>query len=173
MMMKNGIDTVIDDILEREGGYVNHPADRGGPTNHGITQATLSAYLGRPATIEDIQQLSAETAAKIILTNYWIKPGFSDLPLANATQALLLDTCVNHGPTNAIRMLQRAALAVDDGIIGPKTRAAIAAMPNITARLVAERVVFYGRIITNHPDQAPFAAGWANRAAEFIRSMCI
>ena len=31
------VDQMIDDILRREGGYVNHPADKGGPTKYGIT----------------------------------------------------------------------------------------------------------------------------------------
>ena len=33
------VDELIDELIEREGGYVNHPADRGGPTKFGITEA--------------------------------------------------------------------------------------------------------------------------------------
>lgn len=40
------VDEMIDAIIRREGGYVNHPADRGGPTRYGITMATLSEELG-------------------------------------------------------------------------------------------------------------------------------
>ena len=48
----NAIEQILDDILRREGGYVNHPADRGGPTNFGITAQTLGNWrqLGRPTT---------------------------------------------------------------------------------------------------------------------------
>lgn len=170
-MMTPGIGNAIKGILEREGSYVNHPADRGGPTNHGITQGALTAYLGRAATIADVRDLTIETAANIYVKNYWVKPGFDRLIIPPSTQELLFDMSVNHGPDNATKMLQRAVGALDDGDIGPKTRAAIAGTENITARLIAERVSFYGRIITNHPDQAPFAAGWANRSAEFIRRL--
>ena len=35
---------LIDELIEREGGYVNHPADRGGPTRFGITEAVARAH---------------------------------------------------------------------------------------------------------------------------------
>ena len=37
-------DEIIDEIIQREAGYVNHPADRGGPTNWGITAKTALAH---------------------------------------------------------------------------------------------------------------------------------
>ena len=45
------IDRLIEALIEREGGYVNHPADRGGPTRFGITEAVARAhgYRGRDA----------------------------------------------------------------------------------------------------------------------------
>lgn len=39
-----GNNPVIDGILSLEGGYVNNPADRGGATNWGITEATARAF---------------------------------------------------------------------------------------------------------------------------------
>ena len=33
------VGALINDLIEREGGYVNHPADKGGPTCFGITEA--------------------------------------------------------------------------------------------------------------------------------------
>jgi lysozyme family protein len=42
------IESLIDDVLAREGGYVDHPDDRGGATNFGITErvARASGYDG-------------------------------------------------------------------------------------------------------------------------------
>ena len=48
--MSDDVDDLISDIIRREGGYVNHPDDRGGPTNYGITQATLSEWRRQPVT---------------------------------------------------------------------------------------------------------------------------
>lgn len=41
------VEILIDELIEREGGYVSHPADRGGPTMFGITEAEARAWLCR------------------------------------------------------------------------------------------------------------------------------
>jgi lysozyme family protein len=58
-------DAILAAILRREGGFVNHPADRGGPTHYGITQATLQAWRGRAVSEEDVRALSVEEAKAI------------------------------------------------------------------------------------------------------------
>ena len=35
---------LIDALIDREGGFVDHPADSGGPTCFGITQAVARAH---------------------------------------------------------------------------------------------------------------------------------
>ena len=42
------VDERIDELIEREGGYVCHPADRGGPTRFGITEAVARARMATP-----------------------------------------------------------------------------------------------------------------------------
>ncbi len=59
------IEGLIQAVMRKEGGFVDHPADRGGATNLGITQATLSVYLGRKATLTDITTLKPEVAREI------------------------------------------------------------------------------------------------------------
>ena len=63
----NPIDTILDEIIRREGGYVNHPADRGGPTNFGITAQTLGSWrkLGRPATTAEVRALTEAEARAV------------------------------------------------------------------------------------------------------------
>ena len=60
-----------------------------------------------------------------------------------------------------------------DGILGPVSLEAINRLyPNVLYRqMVAERCRYYGRIITDDPTQAVFAAGWADRIAEFIEEV--
>lgn len=106
------IDTLIDAVLDREGGYTNNPADRGGETNYGITVAVARAngYAG------PMRALPLDTARAIYRKLYWFAPRFD----AVATHAPdiareLFDTGVNMGPPVAITFLQRALNALNRG----------------------------------------------------------
>jgi lysozyme family protein len=124
---------LIDALIDREGGYVNHPADRGGPTKYGITEAVARAhgYAGAMA------QLPRDEAAAIYRRLYWLRPRFDQVARrAPAIAAELFDTGANMGPAVAATFLQRALTAlnrngkdypdlVPDGRIGPATHAAL------------------------------------------------
>ncbi len=106
------IDTILDEIIRREGGYVNHPDDRGGPTKFGITAQTLGAWrkLGRPATAAEVQALTETEAMAIYRQQYITGPGF-DAVTHPGLLHLLVDTAVHSGPKRAVQWLQ-AALGV-------------------------------------------------------------
>lgn len=89
------IQPILNDILRREGGYVNHPADRGGPTKYGITASTLGEWrkLGRTATEEEVQALTEQEARQIYFTNYVQRPGL-DVIQDQKLLGLLVDTAV-------------------------------------------------------------------------------
>lgn len=96
---------IIDRILQAEGGYVDHPADSGGPTNHGITQAVAraSGYHG------DMQDLPESLAREIYRRRYVIRPNFDRIAAVDAQVGLeLIDTGVNMGPHRAAEFFQRA-----------------------------------------------------------------
>lgn len=160
---------IIGEILKREGGWSDRPEDKGGPTNKGVTLSTLTAWLGHEATLEDLRALSEADARSIYEDLFVVKPGFLAVK-DGQIKSLVVDCAVNHGPFNAIKLLQHALGVKDDGVLGPLTRQALAQADyaKLYRRLCAERIRFYGRIITNNPSQAVFAAGWLNRAAEFV-----
>lgn len=64
------VSQLIDDLIDREGGYVNHPADRGGATCWGITEAVARAHGYRGA----IRALPRDEAAAIYRRLYWLRP---------------------------------------------------------------------------------------------------
>lgn len=129
------IDSLIDDLIDREGGYAHHPADRGGETNWGITVAVAcgEGYDG------PMRALSRAQAAVIYRRRYWIAPGFDAVAVrAPHVAAELFDTGVNMGVAVAASFLQRALNALNrgasdypdvplDGVVGARTLAALAA----------------------------------------------
>lgn len=163
---------IIEALLRREGGFVDHAADRGGATNHGVTQAVLAEWRGKPVTVDDVKALTANEAREIYREQYIGRPGF--LGIENeAVRALTIDCAVNHGVKRAVQLLQESARVFTDGIFGPNTRDAVNRMTAgvLYRRLCAARVRLYGQIVTKNPSQAVFAAGWANRVAEFIEEI--
>jgi lysozyme family protein len=106
------IDTLIDELIAREGGYVSHPADRGGPTRWGITEAVARAH----GFTGDMRNFPRADAAAIYRRNYWIKPGFDRVAqYAPKLAAELFDTGVNMGPAVAAGFLRRALNALNRG----------------------------------------------------------
>ena len=171
------IDTMIDDILRREGGYVDHASDRGGATNYGVTQQTLSEYLGRAVTKDDVRTMSIDLAREIYRKNYYFGPKIDRLP--KQVQPFIFDCSINHGPLRAIKFVQKVCNAAGtaarigvDGKMGPATERAAAATQDqlgrgFLDRLIEERRRFYGKIVERDPSQKVFLAGWMNRVDEF------
>lgn len=163
------VETLLDGILEREGGFVNNPADRGGPTNYGITAATLGEWrrLGRPATAEEVKAMPV-SEARAIYTWRYIAP-FASIPF-DELRAQLIDYGVNSGVTAATRALQRVLHVPVDGIIGPRTLAALMAQDwrFVNDALVAMRVRHFVLIAQHDPSQRDFFFGWIARAVGFL-----
>ena len=172
------IDTLLTDLLRKEGGYVAHPADRGGPTNYGITQAVAREHGYRGA----MQDMPRSLAVQIYKADYWTGPHI-DL-VAAASPALgeeLFDTAVNAGPSSGIAMLQRALNVLHgselkvDGRLSPggATLTVLAqylkARPrdgetNLLKLVNCFQGSRYAEIVERNPSQRAFINGWvANR----------
>jgi len=170
--MQLDLESLISQVLEQEGGYVDDPDDQGGPTNFGITLAKLSDWLGVPATMDDLKALTSVKAREIYRWMFVHEMGLAAGGAASSPklQGLLFDCLVHHGQGNAIKFLQEAVKVKVDGFLGPKTRAALAAAEpgDLYRGVLAARIRKFGRIITNDPTQSKFAAGWNDRAADFV-----
>lgn len=148
-------ETALVQVLRHEGGYSNHTADPGGPTNYGITQATARdhGYMGAMASIP------LHIVRDIYQRSYWNRGRCEDLP--GLIRLIHFDSCVNSGTGRAAKWLQEAVSAVPDGIIGPKTLAAAHnADPVETLEKYAQiRLAFLQRLSTFKT----FGRGWTNR----------
>lgn len=178
---------IAEEIVAREGGYVNDPDDPGGATKYGVTIHTMRR-LGLDLTgdgtvgVADVQALSRAQAVDIFITHYFVRPRIAEMPAA--LQASLFDMYVNAGG-NAVKILQRMlrdmgyAVTVD-GAIGPQTLAAIkdASAPDAMAVRDAYGVArrnYYFRIADNRVASRKYArtraggkGGWIKRAEEFL-----
>lgn len=171
------IDTLIEGLIDREGGYVDHPADRGGPTRWGITQAVAR----RQGYMDDMRHLPRSDAAAIYRRLYWIKPGFDRIAeRAPALAAELFDTGVNMGTGTATAFLQRALNALNreardypdlavDRRVGAATLAALDAFlrkrgvdgENVLLKAIeALQGAHYIQIAEARPSQEAFVYGW-------------
>lgn len=105
-------DDVINDVIAKEGGYVNDARDAGGETNWGITAATAKAngYTGR------MRDMARPFAFEIYNRQYVVAPGFDKIAaISMPVAAELVDTGVNMGPKVASTFLQRSLNALNNG----------------------------------------------------------
>ncbi len=155
-------------VLRHEGGLSDNPADPGGLTNFGIS---LRAYpqLGS----EGIRGLTAEKAAAIYFTDWWLPLRFGQLPTPFAAKAF--DAAVNMGE-RAVELLQQAVNACDpahpiaiDGGIGPITAAASRAVnPSaLRTRYTQNLAGHYRQLVENNPAMGVFLDGWLARAEDW------
>ena len=153
--------------LQFEGGFVNDPDDPGGPTNLGVTQATLSAFLGRQATIAEVKALTPDKVAPIYRLRFWDNVQGDQLPLG--IDLAVFDFGVHSGPSCGAMSLQRVLKLADDGKIGPVTIAAAKKADRKTTvdGICDERMAFlralkvfkkFGKGLTNRVDKCRQAA---------------
>lgn len=146
-------DQAFDLLIGHEGGYVHHPKDPGGETKFGISK--------RAYPDENIKDLSLDRAKQIYRRDYWDKVEAENLP--PEIRFDVFDVAVNSGVGTAVKMLQRAAFAEADGILGPRTRLAIKSMNPLLlfARINGARLAYMADL----PTWPAFGRGWAKRIA--------
>jgi lysozyme family protein len=178
---------IAEDIVGREGGFVNDPDDPGGATNHGVTIHTMRR-LGLDLTgdgavdVADVRALTRAQAVDIYIRHYFDAPGLGRLP--ECLQASVFDMFVNAG-SNAIRILQQMLARMGfettvDGVLGQQTVRHAHAAAARGAQLLAdaygvERRSYYYRLADGRPASRKYArrkdggkGGWILRAEEFI-----
>ncbi len=181
---------IAEDIVAREGGFVNDPDDPGGATNHGVTIGTMRALRrdidhDGDVDVADVKGLTRLEAVEIFIRHYFDRPGIARLPAE--VQPAVFDMYVNAG-ANAVRLLQRMLAAkghtcTADGVIGPQTSAAarrMASTPNATPGALnlaygSARRDYYYALGDARPASRKYAStkaggkgGWITRAEAFL-----
>lgn len=144
-------------LLGHEGGYSDHAADPGGKTMWGITERVARAH----GFTGDMRTFTRDEAKRIYRADYWEPVRADELP--PQVRYDVFDGAVNSGVKQSIKWLQRAAGVTDDGIIGPKTLAAVhATVPDRVAKRYNGHRLRFMKDLKNWPS---FSRGWAERIA--------
>jgi len=151
------------EVLRHEGGYADHPSDPGGATNMGITIGTLSDWIGRPASKQDMRDLTQADAAGIYRAKYW-QPIRGDA-LPPGVDLAVFDLAVNSGVGRAVKMLQGVLGVAQDGTIGPVTLAAVAKAPG-QATVIIDLCAARMRFLRSLKTWPTFGKGWTRRVEE-------
>ena len=180
--MATDVDQLIDALIAREGGFVDNPDDKGGPTNFGITEhvARLNGYGG------PMQSMPRGVAVDLYRRLYWLRPRFDEVARRSERVGFeLFDTGVNMGPDVAATFLQRALNALNrngkdypditvDGRLGDGTLAALDGFLKARGETNGATVLLlalnalqgerYIRLAEKSPRDETFLYGWlANR----------
>ncbi|MBM7067664.1 holin-associated N-acetylmuramidase [Actibacterium sp. 188UL27-1] len=181
------VQDIAEEIVRREGGYVNDPDDPGGATKWGVTIGTMRRLGidltgdGR-VTVADVKRLDRAKAVEIFIEHYFVRPRIASLP--KSIQASVFDMYVNAGG-NAVKILQRLLRQMGqqisvDGAIGPQTIGAAQAAEREAPSHLADaygiaRRNYYYALADRRPKSRKYArrrnggkGGWITRAEEFI-----
>ena len=157
----SNVGKMITALLEVEGGYVDDPLDSGGETNFGISKRQFPNL--------DIKGLTEAKARGIYERTYFYGPGYDKLP--TYLQPIMFDYGVNSGPMIATKALQRVVRVKEDGVLGPKTLAAVEAYPEperLVKKVAIERLTMLMRLVGRRPKDVRFARGWVSRVMDFV-----
>lgn len=148
--------TAVAKTLTHEGGYVNNPADPGGATKYGITQADMPGV--------NIAAITPQMATAYYQEHYW-KPLYSQINDQLLAEKLF-DMGVLFGVGTAVKLFQTSMESdihiVSDGNFGPETLADANQYGNLQAfkTTLIQHVV---AIVNTKPELHVFGDGWINR----------
>lgn len=162
-------DLAVEYVLDSEGGFVDDPLDRGGCTNMGITQATLSRWLKHPATEQDVRDLERETAKEIYHDWYWL-PVRGDAIEHQGVATCIFDIGVVCGTPTSVRLARMAIGAPAEGGFDHAMveRINAKAPESFIHRFVGVVSDRFCDIVVKNKSQTRFIKGWMRRAHRLL-----
>jgi lysozyme family protein len=174
--VNNRFDACIPFILEHEGSkFTDDPVDPGGATKWGISLRFLLQQdhdfvyhydLDGDNDVDgdDIRLLDRARAIEIYRAKFWA-PVFEKV-LSLRIVCKIFDMAVNMGYTQMVKLVQRSVGATVDGVLGPKTLAAINREDSaaILFGICNAQAAFYTVLSERKPALKKYIKGWLNRA---------
>jgi lysozyme family protein len=161
-MAASSYDEALARLLAHEGGYSNHPADPGGPTNFGITLGDYRRYVKPNAAAADVRAMTVAEAKAIYRRRYWDAMRCDELPAG--VDYCIFDYAVHSGTGRAPKVLQRC-LAIS--VTGTMDAATIAAARKADAAGLIDAICDERmRFLQNLKIWPVFGKGWSRRVTE-------
>ena len=151
----------------RKKGFANDPMDLGGATQTGVTLATYKTYCRKHGqndpTVDDLKQIPYQTWLAILKELYWDRWKADQID-SQSVANILVDFVWASG-TTGLKKPQQMLGVVPDGVVGPKTLAAVNSYGPTTLfyRLKALRIKYVEDIVKSRPSQKKWVKGWKNR----------
>jgi hypothetical protein len=162
-------DDAIDLVMRLEGGFVNNPGHPEGATNFGIKVSDLAGYLGKPATVDDLRNLTVQMARDIYRQRYLIR-GASGLASAQV-KAAYLGLAVHLGTPNAVKLFQAAISKIDQLPVSESPFLDAETVQRLNAVdpdvLIETANCEAAKLYERKPQFKEFGAGWINRLRIF------
>lgn len=177
--MTNNITRMIED----EGGYVNHPNDRGGKTKYGITKFTWNNYAGRigvDPTSRDVSTITENEAHEIYERIFYPWSNAEAIARMDGDLAMIYFNFFVNTPRGAVEAMQNAVVHLRGsevfpgrGRMGQMTLDEIQKLINegrvsdLHNRFKIEMQRHYNNEVANDSNQSSFINGWTNRINKF------
>ena len=146
-------------------GFVNDPNDNGGATMVGITIGTYRSYCRHKGTkiptVQDLKNMPYKVWRDIVYTMYWNK--WKADTIADQSTANMVVDWVWHSGAGTIKKVQTLLGVTADGIVGPKTVAALNSAKGIREKIYNARKAYFEAIVKRNPSQQKWLKCWMNR----------
>jgi lysozyme family protein len=159
-------------IFGWEGGWSDHPNDKGGKTNMGVTLETWKSCGydkdgDHDIDADDLKLITKDDATELLRKYYWNR-WQADLIKNQSIANLLVDWVWASGKWGII-IPQRILGVKQDGLVGAQTINALnaASQQVLFKQLWDARVDFILNICQRDPSQNTFKRGWLNRLNDF------
>lgn len=154
----------ITDFIKRWEGNGGTDGSDCGWTQFGVTLCTYKAFFGKNKTKEDLKKITDEEWLYIFKKGFYDRIKGDDIK-NDSICLIIVDFAYNSGVKTAIKQVQKALNCTADGIIGPKTLAALNGKDSedIFQSIWTQRYWFYWNLAHNKPQNQKFLKGWLRR----------
>lgn len=155
-------------LRAKKRGFADDPDDRGGATMVGVTIGTYRSYCKykgkKVPSVTDLKNISYKEWRDIVHTMFWSK-WKADLIEDQNVANMIVDWVWASGQGIGIKRVQKILGVTADGIVGPKTIAAVNAQnpKELFEKVYDGRAAHFNAIVKANPSQKKWLKGWMNR----------